>query len=78
MSKGKDLAFPRRYQDCSGVIHNANGLTKREYIATATLEAILGGRQRAIECYDSDELAREAVKFADALLAELAKSEDKS
>lgn len=53
------------------------GLTKREHFAALAMQGIITGSYHQNEGWDQngiDTMARDAVSFADALLAELSKS----
>ena len=74
MSNGNEneLAFPFQFGDSFG--GNAHeGLTKREYFAGLAMQGILSKAGFSAAHNDLHQyLAQEAVKFADALLTELA------
>lgn len=56
---------------CASSRGHQMGLSKREYMATHMLAAIIAGRQVGIASVDKIELAEHAVTCADALLAAL-------
>ena len=53
------------------VITGFNGLTKREYFAAMAMQALITNRDREDEYADYDEVAMEAVEYADALIMHL-------
>lgn len=53
------------------VITGFNGLTKREYFAGLAMQALITNRDREDEYADYDEVAMDAVEYADALIREL-------
>ena len=71
MSKLLSTAVNPLYQD--GRLIDA-GITKREYIASAALAGMLGNSTAK---WEIEATIEDAVKFADALLAELAKEVSK-
>ncbi len=71
MTKPNDLAFP-----FADVDHpNQAGLTKREWFAGLAMQALLSDPELC--GWGEEDYASSAVKFADALIAELAKGERK-
>lgn len=77
MSKGYESAFPVREVVIDGVIRQypQEGLTKREYAAIAAMQALVAhGATEIILRRTNVTFADQAVKIADALLAELEKT----
>lgn len=75
MSNGNELAFPLANQfDSDGYLAREMelGLTKREYFAGLAMQGTLATYQLVIPV--RSDIARIAVQFADALLAELEKA----
>jgi hypothetical protein len=52
-----------------------SGLTKREYFAAAALNGVLAGNNQPNIRFSEDSVAAVAVEYADALIAQLEKSE---
>ena len=74
MNNGNAPAYPIHVECPRTGPWTEYGLTKREEFAAMAMQGMCGdpGRRGPIEAY-----ARDAVKFADALLAELAKEQPK-
>lgn len=72
MTKHHERAFPLHPGIMADWQDNA-GMTKREYFAGLALQGLLV--TKAIEHLSAQHVAKQAVKFADALIAELAKTE---
>ena len=75
MKNGKDNAFPVVLQH--GLSHDSHveiGLTKREYFAAMAMQGILSSCFASMNP-DYNDLALDALNFADALLSELEKTE---
>ena len=53
------------------VINKFNGLTKREYFAGLAMQALITNRDIEDDYADYDEVAMEAVEYADALIMHL-------
>lgn len=70
-----ESAFPiPAYEDIRGDYHNPTaGLTKREYFAGLAMQGLAANAHDSLASWDGQQTAECAVKFADALLAELAK-----
>jgi hypothetical protein len=71
MSKANEPAFPGSFSGIPGKIDNTNrdGLTKREYFAAMAMQGLSSLMARKTHV----DVARHAVDYADALLAELEK-----
>lgn len=81
MSKTNEQAFPISpggHRDAQGVLfwsHGSLGLTKREYFAAKAMQGILSIPPKFLEeTWTVQEIARGSVRWADALLAELEKT----
>ena len=66
------LGYSRTWDTGEREDYYAEGLTKREYFAAAIIQGITASRR---QMYSSRDDIIEAVKMADALLAELSKNE---
>jgi hypothetical protein len=70
MSLGEEMALPYEFKD----YQPAFGLTIRQYYAGLAMQGYLAARWSGR--YKHEDLATEAVKQADALIAELEKSDE--
>lgn len=72
MNKAEESAFPSSYDEIRFF-----GLTKREYFASLTLQSVITHNAHRLPVYVDDEYyraaAKEAMKYVDALIAELEK-----
>lgn len=68
-----DAAMPRAgfYHDADTYDCGANGLTKREYFAVAAMQGMCGNAQYDATASTAPDFAKDAVIYADALIAAL-------
>lgn len=75
MTKPNESAYPHLDESCQRVdeTEHAPGLTKREYFAAMAMQGLLVGASVGCAGSEPEDIARDACKTADALIAELNK-----
>ena len=71
MSDANKPAFPSQHDDRSHILSHEEGLTKREYFAAMAMQGILAHPEHSK--FTAAAIADDAIRQADALLAELEK-----
>lgn len=76
MKNSEQPAFPEQDRNEAGDVWTVSGLTKREYTAIKAMQGLLAnGHVPDLSEFDASQIAHDAVSYADALLAELDKTQ---